>query len=245
MADKKTAQGKTVVITGAGGGIAAPLLPRLAAEGWRLHLTDISEEMLAPALAEARRHDPEATGAVSRLESVEACRAALPASGPIDALVHLAGIFVAHEVSAEGREVYDRTMAANADNAFDLVAAADDRLADHGRIVFISSLAFTNGSPEHPGYSMAKGALVGLTRSLSKGLAPRGILVNALAPGIIDTPMPAQVIAQRGQALIDRVPLKRFGTPAEVSGVIAFLLSPDAGYISGQLIRIDGGMTHG
>ena len=240
MADKKIA-----VITGAGGGIAAPLLPRLAAEGWGLHLTDISDAMLAPALEEARKHDPEATGAVSALDTPEACRAALPPSGEIHALVHLAGIFVAHQVDEAGREVYRRTMAANADNAFDLVAAADDRLADHGRIVFISSLAFTNGSPDHPGYSMAKGALVGLTRALSKGLAPRGILVNALAPGSIETPMPAEVIAQRGPALLERVPIKRFGKPEEVSGVIAFLLSPDAGYISGQLIRIDGGMTNG
>jgi 3-oxoacyl-[acyl-carrier protein] reductase len=239
------AERKIAVITGAGGGIAAPLLPRLASEGWGLHLTDISEEMLAPALETARRHDPEATGAVSALDSIEACRAALPPEGAIHALVHLAGIFVTHEVSEAGREIYSRTMAANADNAFDLVAAADDRLADHGRIVFISSLAFTSGSPDHPGYSMAKGALVGLTRSLAKSHAPRGILVNALAPGIIETRMPAHVIAQRRQALIDRVPLRRFGKPEEVSGVIAFLLSPDGGYITGQLIRIDGGVTAG
>ncbi|MEM6439690.1 MAG: SDR family oxidoreductase [Pseudomonadota bacterium] len=240
MADRKIA-----VVTGAGGGIAAPLLPRLAAEGWGLHLTDISQEMLAPALAEARKHDPDATGVVSMLESVEACRAALPPSGAIHALVHLAGIFVPHSVSEQGRPVYERTMAANADNAFDLVAAADDRLADHARIVFISSLAFSAGSPEHPGYSMAKGALVGLTRALARSHAPRGILVNALAPGIIETGMPAHVIAKDGEAYRKRIPLGRFGAPEEVSGVIAFLLSPDAGYITGQTLRIDGGVTAG
>jgi len=236
---------RTAVITGAGGGIAAPLLTRLAEEGWTLRLTDVSEAMLVPAVEAARAAGAEATGVVSDLSSVEACRTVLPPDGAIDALVHLAGIFEPHEVSAEGRAVYDRTMAANADNAFDLVAAADPRLAEGARVVFISSLAFSAGSPEHPGYSMAKGALVGLTRALARSMAPRGILVNALAPGIIETRMPAHVIAKAGDAYKARIPLGRFGAPEEVSGVIAFLLSKDAGYITGQTLRIDGGVTMG
>ncbi|MGM0586613.1 MAG: SDR family NAD(P)-dependent oxidoreductase [Pseudomonadota bacterium] len=227
------------VVTGAAGGIGAPTLARLAADGWRLHLIDLEEGPLREAAAEY----PGASWTASRLESPEACAAALP-EGPIGAIVHLAGIFVEHPLGPEGREVYDRTLAANATNAFDLIGAAEDRLTEGARIVFISSLALTRGSPDHVAYSMAKGALVGLTRSLALRLAPRGILVNALAPGIIDTAMPAERIAKHGDALKERVPLKRFGKPEEVAGPIRFLLSEDAGYITGQTIAIDGGMVN-
>lgn len=232
-------EGRLAVVTGAAGGIGAPTLARLSAEGWRLHLIDIEEE----GLRRAAEPYPEATWAVSRLESPEACAAALPpGEAPIDALVHLAGIFEKHDL--DDRDAYDRTMAANATNAFDLVGAAEPRLARDGAMVFISSLALTRGAAEHPAYSMSKGAVLGLTRALALRLAPRGIRVNALAPGIIDTAMPAEHIARHGEALRQRVPLGRFGRANEVSGVIAFLLGADASYITGQLIAVDGGVVN-
>src|SRR6056297_3245156 len=234
------------VITGAAGGIGRATLPRLARDDWDLHLIDPD-----PSVADlAAEHG--ASHAVSAIDSPEACRAALPEGDrPIRALVHLAGIFVPHAFEPGAREIHDRTLQANAVNAYDMVAAVlpwmplGDTGEGSSRIVLISSLAFNRGSPDHVGYSMAKGALVGLTRSLSRGWSGRGILTNAIAPGIIETAMPAQVIAERGEQALAATPMGRFGQPEEVAGVIVFLLSPDASYISGQLINVDGGTVCG
>jgi len=232
---------KCAVITGATGGIGVALAQRLTNDGWRLHLCDINRARLNE-LAETLPADT--TVCESTLDSPSACAAALP-DGHIDALVHLAGIFEFHELSGAGREVYDRTMQHNATNAFDLTGAIESRISDGGRIVYASSLAFNRGATDNVSYSMAKGALVGLTRALSRRLASRNILVNAVAPGLIQTAMLDQVMAGRDEAaMLASVPLGRLGSATEVAGVIAFLLSDDASYITGQLINIDGGMIN-
>ena len=236
-------QGKCVVLTGASGGIGVALAQRLAADGWRLHLCDVNRQRLERMLDDL----PAGTSvSESLLDSPDACVGALAdAPESIDALVHLAGIFEFHELDEKSRETYDRTIQHNATNAYDLSVAVDSRMSNGGRMVFASSLAFRRGSPDNVSYSMAKGALVGLTRALSRRLATRDILVNAVAPGLIETPMLRYVMSGRDEAAMrESVPLKRLGLASEVAGVIAFLLSDDASYITGQVINVDGGLVN-
>ena len=109
-------------------------------------------------------------------------------------------------------------------------------------MVVVSSLAFNRGAPFHTAYSAAKGALVGMMRSLARKEAPN-ILINAVAPGFIDTSMPQQIIQKRGlDTVMAEIPLKRLGHPSEVSSVIRFLLSSESSYVTGQLINVDGGI---
>ena len=202
-------------------------------------LIDIDQSDLASI---AERYEG-ATFAKSDLASPEACKDALRSvDGPVHGVVHLAGIFVAHEL--DDRSIYDATLAANATNAFDLLGRLEPQLAAGASVVLVSSLAFLSGAADHPAYSMSKGAIVGLTRSLSKKWGPKGVRVNALAPGIIDTAMPADIIADRGDLLRARTPLGRFGSADEVAGPIEFLLSDNSSFITGQTIAVDGGIVN-
>lgn len=238
-----TDSAKTALITGAAGGIGIALAQRLAADGWCLHLCDINKARL-----ESLQRDLPANTTISEnlLDSAEACAAALPdANRSIDALVHLAGVFEYHDITPTDREIYGRNIQHNQTNAYDMAVAVEPRMSDNGRMVFASSLAFNRGAADNVSYSMAKGALVGLTRALSRRLASRGILVNAVAPGLIETAMLREVMTGRDEkAMINSVPLKRLGEPDEVAAVIAFLLSDDASYITGQTINIDGGLVN-
>ena len=234
---------KCAVITGAAGGIGQALAQRLSVEGWHLHLCDIAN---APLEVMQKQLPGPTTICESRLDTPQACEEAL-ATAPekIDALVNLAGIFEFHDQTHAARDVYDRTIQHNQTNAYDMSVAVESRMSKQGRIVFASSLAFNRGASDNISYSMAKGALVGLTRALSRRLARRGILVNAVAPGLIETPMLRTVMAGRDEnSLTESVPLGRLGKASEVASVVAFLLSDDASYITGQVINIDGGLVN-
>ena len=238
-----------ILITGAGGGIAAPLIDRLAQAGHRLVLNDRTGTPLDAVADRATRAGGRVSIVASELASADACRDIIASARPLSALVHLAGVFEPDPDGPNDMAVWDRAIANNLTNAYILAGfASDAMLADGvvdgaGRMIFISSLAFNRGSWEHVPYASAKGGLVGLTRALSRRYAPH-ILVNALAPGIIDTRMPAQIIAERGDKVVNEIPLKRIGRPEEVASVIHFLLSDDASYITGQLINVDGGMIN-
>jgi 3-oxoacyl-[acyl-carrier protein] reductase len=235
-------EGRTIIVTGAAGGIGA-VVARMAAErGARLLLIDPDETRL-DALLDALPGQGHAK-AVSFLDTPAACAEVLRAvDGPIYGLVHMAGIYVPHELEPAARDVYDRTLAANTTNGFDLVCALQGRLTADvpARLVFASSQAFRRGSIGHVAYSVAKGGVVGLVRALSRNLAPH-VLVNGLAPGLIETPMPAHVIAARGEDMLRDIPLGRIGRPEEVAGVVMFLLGPLSTYVTGQIINVDGGV---
>jgi 3-oxoacyl-[acyl-carrier protein] reductase len=167
------------------------------------------------------------------------------AGAPVYALVHLAGLFERDALDPEDHGVWNRAIAANLTNAYDMAVAFSTRFdrREPARIVLTSSVAYRRGSADRVPYAAAKGGIVGLTRALSRKLAP-DVLVNAIAPGLIETRMSEPVVAERGDAYREEIPLKRFGKPAEVASVIRFLCSPDASYITGQTISVDGGITN-
>ena len=236
--------GKRIVITGGAGGIGVATARVFMEWGAHILLVDIDE---------ARLHEAEAAlGKVqlglhcSALDSPAACAAAIHAAGePPYALIHLAGLFEKDAMDAGEHGVWDRAIRVNLTSAYDMAvafAAWFDRKVP-ARIVLTSSVAYRRGSAGYPPYAAAKAGIVGLTRSLSRRLAP-DVLVNAVAPGLIETRMAEPTIAERGDAYRQEIPLKRFGQPSEVATVIRFLCSADASYITGQTITIDGGITN-
>ena len=240
--------GKRIVITGGAGGIGVETARAFMDQGGHVIMVDIDEERLLQAEAVLGRvrlglHR-------SALDTPEACAAAIEAAGaPVYALIHLAGLFEKDAMEADDHSVWDRAIGVNLTSAYDMAVAFSTRFAkgasdrEPARIVFTSSVAYRRGSAGYPPYAAAKAGIVGLTRSLSRRLAP-DVLVNAVAPGLIDTRMAAETIAERGEAYQREIPLQRYGHPSEVATVIRFLCSRDASYITGQTITIDGGTTN-
>ena len=242
MVETEILRGKTVVLTGAAGGIGRVIARMVADRGGRLLLIDPNEAG-ARDLADSLPGGPHPVVA-SILESPEACEEALAAiDGPVHALVHMAGLFERHELTPDARPIYDRAIASNLTNGFDLAMALMERLPAEEpiRMVFASSLAFRRGSTGRVAYSAAKGGVVGLVRGLARNLGPRA-LVNGIAPGVIETPMIKEIAAERGDSMRAEIPLQRLGKPEEVANVVLFLIGPDSTYITGQIINVDGGL---
>lgn len=245
---------ETVLVTGAAGGIGSELVTLLLDQGDTVLANDVS----ADALARLAETHAQAGGRLQTIVSdlgdfAECQRVAAAAPGTITGLAHLAGLFETDPEGPAEESVWDRAIAHNLKNAYDIAGAVEAQLPGRGKeappperlasLVFTASIAYRRGAHEHVPYAAAKGGIVGLTRSLSRRLA-RMARVNALAPGVIDTPMPADIIARRREQMLMGIPLKRFGHPREVATVIRFLLSEDASYISGQVINVDGGMIN-
>jgi 3-oxoacyl-[acyl-carrier protein] reductase len=234
---------KRFVITGGAGGIGVATARTILDHGGHVLLVDLDAERLDQAR--------EALGGtrvftlVSDLATPSACVAVMQGARPVHALIHLAGVFERDPLVSDEHEVWDRAIAANLTNAYDMAVAfrpcADTR--EPARIVFASSIAYRRGSPDRAAYAAAKGGIVGLTRALSRKWAPE-VLVNAVAPGVIVTRMTEDLIAERGETYRQEIPLRRYGQPSEVASVIRFLCSRDSSYITGQTITIDGGVTN-
>ncbi len=236
--------GKRIVITGGAGGIGVETARAFMEQGGHVILVDADEDRLAQ--ARATLGGVRLATWASTLDTPEACAAPLDAAGaPVFALIHLAGVFERDTLDPEDHGVWNRAIAANLTNAYDMAVAFASRFdrREPARIVFASSIAYRRGSAERVPYAAAKGGIVGLTRALSRKLAP-DVLVNAVAPGVIETRMAEAIIAERGDAYRAEIPLQRFGKPSEVASVIRFLCSRDSSYVTGQTITIDGGITN-
>jgi len=237
--------GKVLLLTGANGGITRAIARLFHQLGASLVLSDLNDAGLARFGAEL---DPSGQrvatlkgDATRSADSDAAVALAQSRFGGLDFLVTGAGLYLDQLVGTMTDEQWRQTIGVNLDGVFYACRAAGKLLRDGGAVVNIASMAGHRGSYQHAHYAAAKGAVLGFTRSLALELAPR-VRVNAVSPGLIDTPMVVPLLKARGPQLIDQTPLKRLGTSDEVARVIAFLCSDWASFITGETVHINGGL---
>jgi 3-oxoacyl-[acyl-carrier protein] reductase len=241
--------GKTALITGASQGIGAEMARTFHRAGSRvvvnhpgLETTRADAETLALALNAERSGSALVLAAdVADPEAVRAMMAAAAHAGGIDILVNNAGILRDRSIAKMTLDEWRAVIDVNLSGVFHCCKFGLEVLRDGGSIVNLGSLSAVLGFYGQANYAAAKAGVQALTRVLSKECARRGIRVNALAPGVIDTPMAATIPETVRAKMLESVPLARFGTPREVADVALFLCSPLASYITGQTIEINGG----
>ena len=245
----KLLDGKVAVVTGAARGIGKAIALEFAKEGANVAFTDLAIDENGKATeAEIAALGVKAKGYASNAANFEETHAVIDQIikdfGRIDILVHNAGITTDGLMLRMKDEDFDRVIQTNLRGAFVCVREAAKIMTRqrHGRIINISSVVGQMGNAGQINYASAKAGLIGLTKSAAKELAGRNVTVNAVAPGFVETDMTASLPDDVRAAYIDAIPLKRLGTPQDIADAVAFLASPGAGYITGQVIAVNGGM---
>ena len=245
--------GRTAVVTGGAGGIGAATARRLGADGAAVAIVDRDEALVEQTVEMLKSAGSTAVAVACDVTSSEAVNSAMKGIvselGSLEILVNNAGVTRDQLLFKMSEDDWDVVLDVNLKGAFLCPRAAQARMVEqrYGRIVNLSSTS-ARGNRGQANYAAAKAGIQGLTRTLAMELGPFGITVNAVAPGYIATPMTDEAAHRLGldpdehqRRVAEANPLRRVGTPDDVASVIAFLVSDDAAYVSGQVVYINGG----
>jgi len=239
---------RIALVTGGARGIGYAIACKLAADGCAVVISDIMGEVADEAAAKLVADGAEAysvSGDVSKVDDVERMFAqALEKYGKIDILINNAGVTRDNLLLRLEEKDWDLVLDVNLKGSFLCTKAASRIMMKNrwGRIINISSVVGVMGNAGQANYSASKAGIIGLTKSAAKELGGRNITVNAVAPGYIQTEMTEKLPQAAKDGFLEKIPLKRPGTPGDVAAVVSFLASDAAEYITGQVINCDGGM---
>nr|MDO8080901.1 SDR family NAD(P)-dependent oxidoreductase [Candidatus Freyarchaeota archaeon] len=248
VAIKERLVGKTALVTGAASGIGREITRRFASEGAQVSVVDLNLENAKRVAKEIKDFGGSAIAIQCDVRDEEQVNRAVTDTekkfGSVDILVNDAGIMDMADISNITLERWRNMFQVHVEGTFLFCKAVLKNMKEGGRIINISSIDGIAGGPFVTHYSAAKAAIIGLTKSLTAeiALAGRKITVNAIAPGIMETPMSKPVI-QSYPDLLESIPLHRWGKPEDIAAAASFLASPDASYITGQVIVVDGGFS--
>ncbi len=243
------------LVTGAGRGIGRAIARRLAQAGLAIGVTDVdagAAEAVAGEIVTAGGRAAGGPGDVTDLAAMRAAVAGVEAAlGPIGVLVNNAGWDRLHPFAESDPALWDRLIAINLKGVLNATRAVLDVLLPRnagGRIVSIASDAARVGSTGESVYAACKAGVVGFSKSLARELARHGVTVNVVCPGPTDTPLLADVMAgERGRKILEgmtrSIPLRRLARPEDIAGAVAYLVSDEAAYVTGQVLSVSGGLT--
>ena len=237
--------GRTALVTGATGGIGGAIARVLHGQGARVVLAGRRADQLRALAEELGERVIVEVGDVADAAACDALIAAGEAAGGIDILVNNAGITRDGLALRMKDEDWRVVLETNLTAAFRLARAALRGMMKrrHGRIVGITSIVGVTGNPGQANYAAAKAGMIGMSKALAAEVASRGITVNCVAPGFIDTAMTRTLDERQRAALIERIPAARLGVAADVAAAVAYLASDEAAYVTGQTLHVNGGMA--
>ncbi len=242
-------KGRVAIVTGGSRGIGREICLKLAKEGAKIVIFDIEENLSRKVVEDIISTGEEALFLkvdVSEFGEVsEGVKKTVDKFKRIDILVNNAGITSDRLLLRMEEEDWDRVLAVNLKGSFNCLKAVVGLMIrqKYGRIVNVSSTVGLRGNVGQANYAASKAGIVGLTKSAAKELGRRNITVNAIAPGFIQTPMTEKLDERTKKSFLSQIPLGRAGRPEEVASLVSYLVSEEASYITGEVIKIDGGMA--